>query len=135
MGVKAHHNRLRAADETEWVLNQTTKLYHKACKARQVVCWLKQPNKLFAYVTCTSSWQSPSTSADFANQLNELKTEGKLLLALDTGQNPNIHCNVDEPQIDQTFRDVLQCIADCSDVQLKAPYGVQSEFNIGAIYS
>ena len=69
----------------------------------------------------------PPTSADFANQLNESKTEGKLLLALDTGQNPNINYNVDEPQIDQKFRDVLQFIADRSDVELKAPYGVQSE--------
>ena len=35
--VKARHNRLRAAEEMEAGLNQTTKLHNKACKAHQVV--------------------------------------------------------------------------------------------------
>ena len=37
---------------------------------------------------------------------------------------------VDERHIDQKFQDVLQIIADCSDVIVKAPYGVQSEVGV-----
>ena len=69
----------------------------------------------------------PPTSAEFAQHLNDSKTEGKSLNTLDTGQSPNTPYNLDEPQIDQKFRDVLQFIADRSDVELKPPYGVQSE--------
>ena len=69
----------------------------------------------------------PPTSAEFAQQLNDSKTEGKSLNTLDTGQFPNTPYNLDEPQIDQKFRDVLQFIADRSDVELKAPHGAQSE--------
>ena len=35
--VKTRHNRLRAAEEMEAGLTQTTKLRNKACKAHQVV--------------------------------------------------------------------------------------------------
>ena len=35
--VKAHHNRLWAAEEMEAGRNKTTKLHNKACKAHQVV--------------------------------------------------------------------------------------------------
>ena len=69
----------------------------------------------------------PPTSADFAQHLNDSKTEGKSLNTLDTGQSPNTPCNLDEPQIDQKLRDVLQFIDDRSDVELKPPRGAQSE--------
>ena len=61
----------------------------------------------------------PPTSVEFAQQLNDSKTEGKSLNTLDTCQSPNTPYNLDEPQIDQKFRDVLQFIADRYDVELK----------------
>ena len=71
------------------------------------------------------------TAEKFPNQLNESKaTEGRSLNALDTGQTLIIKYDLDEPQIDQTFRDVLQFIADWSDVELKAPLSAQSDTRV-----
>ena len=63
--------------------------------------------------------------------MNESKAaEGKSLNALDTGQPLTIDYNLDEPQIDQKFRDVLRFIADRSDVELKAPLSAQGDTRV-----
>ena len=63
--------------------------------------------------------------------MNESKAaEGKSLNALDTGQPLTIDSNLDEPQIDQKFRDALRFIADRSDVELKAPLSAQGDTRV-----
>ena len=47
-----------------------------------------------------------------------------------TGQSLTTNFNLDEPQIDQKFRDVLQFVADWSDVELKAPISAQCDSKV-----
>lgn len=85
----------------------------RASRLRRFVKAVKQPNT-YLKQTIFAFGKPPLTSTDFASKRN--KTDGKRLFPQDTGRSSNTHYNADDPQIYRRFRDVLQCIADRSDV-------------------